>query len=68
LSCLYPPLLRLLAGFASDQCPEGFVAIVKNQLRILAVENVGDTFNQQVRCLADVLVWGGWVLAKQMTQ
>lgn len=36
----------LLQGFASDQCPEGFVSVVKNTLRILAVENVGDTFNQ----------------------
>eukprot|EP00798_Chlamydomonas_sp_ICE-L_P023642 gene23642-9170_t len=35
-------------GFASDQCPEGFVAVVKNTLRILTVENVGETFNQQV--------------------
>lgn len=35
-------------GFASDQCPEGFVAIVKCQLRILTVENVGEAFNQQV--------------------
>ena len=35
-------------GFASDQCPEGFVAIVKSQLRILTVENVGEAFNQQV--------------------
>jgi len=36
------------AGFASDQCPEGFVAVAKGSLRILAVENVGETFNQQV--------------------
>eukprot|EP00877_Chromochloris_zofingiensis_P000800 jgi/Chrzof1/10720/Cz05g09290.t1 len=38
--------LDYAAGFASDQCPEGFVSVVKNTLRILAVENVGDTFNQ----------------------
>jgi len=36
------------SGFASDQCPEGFVAVAKGSLRILAVENVGETFNQQV--------------------
>lgn len=35
-------------SFASDQCPEGFVAVVKSTLRIITVENVGDTFNQQV--------------------
>ncbi|PNG99382.1 Splicing factor 3B subunit 3, partial [Tetrabaena socialis] len=33
--------------FASDQCPEGFVSVVKSTLRILAVENVGDAFNTQ---------------------
>lgn len=38
-----------VTGFASDQCPEGFVAVSKGSLRILAVENVGETFNQQVR-------------------
>ncbi len=37
------------AGFASDQCPEGFVAVAKGSLRILAVENVGEMFNQKVR-------------------
>ncbi|MEW5303982.1 MAG: hypothetical protein WDW36_006625 [Sanguina aurantia] len=36
------------AGFASDQCPEGFVAVVKGTLRILAVDNVGETFNTSV--------------------
>ncbi|KAF5839279.1 CPSF A subunit region-domain-containing protein [Dunaliella salina] len=40
--------LDYAAGFASDQCPEGFVAVSKGSLRILAVENVGETFNQQV--------------------
>lgn len=34
------------AAFASDQCPEGFVAVSKSTLRIITVENVGDTFNQ----------------------
>eukprot|EP00775_Hariotina_reticulata_P013008 gene13008-13137_t len=36
------------AGFASEQCPEGFVAVVKNTLRILSVENIGETFNQSI--------------------
>ncbi|KAF6255086.1 CPSF A subunit region-domain-containing protein [Scenedesmus sp. NREL 46B-D3] len=36
------------ASFASEQCPEGFVAVVKNTLRILSVENIGETFNQSV--------------------
>lgn len=38
--------VSLSAGFSSDACPEGFVCIVKNTLRILTVENVGETFNQ----------------------
>lgn len=38
-------------GFASDQCPEGFVAVSKGTLRILTVENVGEAFNQQVRSI-----------------
>ncbi|GMH39601.1 hypothetical protein BSKO_07499 [Bryopsis sp. KO-2023] len=36
------------SGFASDQCPEGFVAVSKSTLRIITVENVGETFNQSV--------------------
>lgn len=36
------------AGFCSEQCPEGFVAVVKNTLRILSVDNVGETFNQSI--------------------
>ena len=35
------------AGFASEQCPEGFVAVAKNTLRILTLERLGETFNQQ---------------------
>lgn len=35
-------------GFSSEQCPEGFVAVVKNTLRILSVDNVGETFNQSI--------------------
>lgn len=38
----------LFAGFSSDQCPEGFVAVSKSTLRIITVENVGETFNQSV--------------------
>ena len=34
------------AAFASEQCPEGFVAVSKGALRILAVDNVGEAFNQ----------------------
>lgn len=34
------------AGFASEQCPEGFVAVVKSSLRILTLERLGETFNQ----------------------
>mmetsp|Transcript_4234 Transcript_4234/g.6990 ORF Transcript_4234/g.6990 Transcript_4234/m.6990 type:complete len:1205 (-) Transcript_4234:464-4078(-) len=43
----YEPL-DYAASFASDQCPEGFVAVAKGTLRILAVENVGEMFNQKV--------------------
>lgn len=34
------------AGFVSEQCPEGFVAVVKSSLRILTLERLGETFNQ----------------------
>ncbi|KAG2431599.1 hypothetical protein HYH02_013292 [Chlamydomonas schloesseri] len=47
LSPLSYDALDYASGFASDQCPEGFVAVVKSTLRILAVENVGDAFNTQ---------------------
>lgn len=40
--------ILLLTGFSSDQCPEGFVAVSKSTLRIITVENVGETFNQSV--------------------
>ncbi|WIA12061.1 hypothetical protein OEZ85_012138 [Tetradesmus obliquus] len=43
----YEPLDHA-ASFASEQCPEGFVAVVKSTLRILSVENIGETFNQSV--------------------
>jgi len=34
------------AGFSSEQCPEGVVAISDNTLRILAIEKLGAAFNQ----------------------
>ena len=37
------------SGFASEQCPEGFCAVARNTLRILTVERLGETFNQQAR-------------------
>ena len=42
----YEPL-EYAAGFSSEQCPEGIVAISGNTLRILALENLGNVFNQQ---------------------
>eukprot|EP00891_Asterochloris_glomerata_P004111 jgi/Astpho2/4111/e_gw1.00063.10.1_t len=40
--------LDFASGFASDQCPEGFVAVAKNTLRILTLERLGEPFNQQL--------------------
>jgi hypothetical protein len=34
-------------SFSSSQVPEGFVAIHKNTLRILLLENLGSVFNQE---------------------
>ena len=39
--------LDFAAPFASEQCPEGFVAVSKSMLRVLAVERLGDYFNAQ---------------------
>ena len=39
--------LDYAAGFSSEQCPEGVVAIASNTLRILALEKLGAVFNQQ---------------------
>lgn len=39
--------LDFAAGFSSEQCPEGIVAIATNTLRILALEKLGAVFNQQ---------------------
>lgn len=36
------------SGFSSEQCPEGFCAVAKNTLRILSLERLGESFNQQV--------------------
>lgn len=38
--------LEYAAGFSSEQCPEGVVAISTNTLRILAMEKLGAVFNQ----------------------
>lgn len=38
--------LEYASGFASEQCPEGIVAISINTLRILALEKLGAIFNQ----------------------
>ena len=39
-------MLEYASGFASEQCPEGIVAIAANTLRILALEKLGAVFNQ----------------------
>lgn len=43
--------LEYASGFASEQCPEGIVAISVNTLRILALEKLGAVFNQEIRSL-----------------
>lgn len=40
--------LEYASGFSSEQCTEGIVAISQNTLRILALENLGNVFNQQL--------------------
>eukprot|EP01105_Mastigella_eilhardi_P023189 TRINITY_DN5809_c0_g1_i2.p1 TRINITY_DN5809_c0_g1~~TRINITY_DN5809_c0_g1_i2.p1 ORF type:complete len:959 (+),score=273.95 TRINITY_DN5809_c0_g1_i2:695-3571(+) len=42
----YVPL-EYAAPFASQQCPEGIVAVSGNTLRIVTVERLADVFNQQ---------------------
>jgi hypothetical protein len=54
--------LEHASSFASDQCPEGLVSIVKSTLRILMVENVGEAFNQQVGVVGED---GGGLLVRQ---
>lgn len=46
LSPLSFEALDYASSFASEQCPEGFVAVVKSSLRILTLERLGETFNQ----------------------
>jgi splicing factor 3B subunit 3 len=36
------------AGFSSDACPEGIVCTARDSLRIVTVENLGETFSQTV--------------------
>ncbi|CAF1963976.1 unnamed protein product [Rotaria magnacalcarata] len=43
--------LEHASGFASEQCPEGIVAIAGNTLRILTLEKLGAIFNQEIRKL-----------------
>ena len=49
-----PPLVahahpcRYCGSFASEQCPEGMVAVAGNTLRILSLERLGGVFNEQV--------------------
>ena len=43
--------LEYAAGFSSEQCPEGIVAISTNTLRILALEKLGAVFNQVTKYL-----------------
>ena len=50
--------LEYAAGFSSEQCPEGIVAISTNTLRILALEKLGAVFNQvrnALKILGDLL-------------
>lgn len=44
-------MLEHASGFASEQCPEGVVAISANTLRIIALEKLGAVFNQEIRPL-----------------
>jgi splicing factor 3B subunit 3 len=47
----YDPL-EFASSFASEQCPEGFVAISGNTLRIISCERLGELFNQTVMPLS----------------
>ncbi|CAK9020807.1 unnamed protein product, partial [Durusdinium trenchii] len=44
--------LEYTSSFASEQCPEGFVGISGNTLRILACERLGELFNHTVMNLS----------------
>lgn len=39
--------LEYASHFASEQCPEGIVAITGNTLRIISIERLGEVFNQR---------------------
>lgn len=41
-------VLEYSSAFSSEQCPEGFVAISGNTLRIVTLERLGELFNQTV--------------------
>lgn len=41
-------ILEYCSAFSSEQCPEGFVAISGNTLRIVTLERLGELFNQTV--------------------
>lgn len=40
--------LEYAASFSSDVCPEGFVGISGNSLRIFVIEKLGELFNQSI--------------------
>jgi splicing factor 3B subunit 3 len=43
--------LEYVSSFASEQCPEGIVAVSGSTLRIVTVDNLGEQFNQTVHPL-----------------
>ncbi len=47
--------LEYASSFCSEQCPEGFVCVAGNTLRILTLERLGEVFNQQVLVLVLLL-------------
>ncbi len=40
-------MIQYASSFSSEQCSEGIVAIAENTLRIIAVDRLGEVFNQQ---------------------
>jgi len=48
LSPLSYEALEYASPFASEQCPEGIVAVAKSTLRVVSLERLGETFNQTV--------------------
>eukprot|EP00397_Hematodinium_sp_SG-2012_P002911 GEMP01002919.1.p1 GENE.GEMP01002919.1~~GEMP01002919.1.p1 ORF type:complete len:1075 (+),score=238.62 GEMP01002919.1:465-3689(+) len=47
----YDPL-EFASSFSSEQCPEGFVAVAGNTLRIISCDRLGEMFNQQTMPLS----------------